>query len=811
MKTLFRLAACLLLSLTAVSSVHPQDPAPPKPAEGATVRLEFREQQWLPALEWLAGHLKLNLDWRKLPEGTFNLHSEKTYTIAEAEDLLNMQLLARGFTLLKRGEVLRVEPLEGIDITLVPRVEPDALAGLQKHSIARVSFSLESMLAEDASTDLKPLLSPYGKMHALVAANRLEVMDAVVNLREVHRLLSSADSGQGKRQRVLEIKLQNRKAIDIAPMVRQLLGLPSDGLPSASTQAQLDIEQTRLKAEAVKQLGGNAKDVLTQKKAEVFLVVNEKENSILVQAPPEKMDIARQAIESLDKELPPADTVWDTINKVKVYAVSGYDPATIAKMLAALQESGNLSKETRIQHDATQQKIIAVASPDDQVMISRLIEQFRGEKRTAHVLPIEGVDCDYAVNALKLLLKPAERFVAGADGKFEAEADPSRDRLLLWATTKEVEEVRQFLAQLGGSLENQTDAASSRMQVVRLGGASFESVAQQFKEVWSDYADAPVVIQAQPPKADASRNPESGQNQPEPKAPAAPTSPKIAEGATFSGKGLLFASTSVPASVTPSQDPAPVESKPSIRLIEGKNGEIMIVSRDPKLALSARKLLQQLTPSEEDVRIVTLEHAQAQSVKTHIDQVMPSLKPTTTSRLAPSYTAPSIQVDARLNRLVIQHCTPSQWEIISQIVKVLDVAAEDETLDRKQVVHRLRYRRAEDVAKALRDAYKDVMEERAKAAAPVPTGFSRGLAASSRSPEYQGLLSIGVDEQANLLIISAPVYMVEEVLSIVETMDTPRDATSVAVIPLSQRSIDFKAEHLNKTLETIKKIRAAKK
>jgi len=110
------------------------------------------------------------------------------------------------------------------------------------------------------------------------------------------------------------------------------------------------------------------------------------------------------------------------------------------------------------------------------------------------------------------------------------------------------------------------------------------------------------------------------------------------------------------------------------------------------------------------------------------------VKPTTTSRLAPSYTAPSIQVDARLNRLVIQHCTPSQWEIISQIVKVLDVAAEDETLDRKQVVHRLRYRQAEDVAKALRDAYKDVMEERAKAAAPVPTGFSRGLAASSRSP-----------------------------------------------------------------------------
>lgn len=773
---------------------------------------------WLPALEWLAGHLKLNLDWRKLPEGTFNLHSEKTYTIAEAEDLLNMQLLARGFTLLKRGEILRVEPLEGIDITLVPRVEPDALANLQKHSIARVSFPLESMLAEDASTDLKPLLSPYGKMHALIAANRLEVMDAVVNLREVHRLLNSADSGQGKRQRVLEIKLKNRKAIDIAPMVRQLLGLPPDGMPSASTQAQLDIEQTRLKAEAVKQLGGNAKEVLTQKKLEVFLVVNEKENSILVQAPPEKMDIARQAIESLDKELPPADTVWDTINKVKVYAVSGYDPATIAKMLAALQESGNLSKETRIQHDATQQKIIAVASADDQLTISRLIEQFRGEKRTAHILPIEGVEPDYAVSALKLLLKPAERFIAGADGKFEAEADPANHRLLLWATAKEVAEIREFLAQLGGSLENQVDAAASRMQVVRLGGASFQSVAQQFKEVWSDYADAPVIIQAQPPKVDLPNAPadnKSGEHQPAPAPPAPAVAPKIAHDPLHAGNGQVFTSASAPpmqpAPAAPLQEPATPESKPGIRLIEGKNGEIMIVSRDPKLAASARKLLQQLTPSEEDVRIITLNHAQAQSVKTHIDQVMPSLKPASTSRLAPSYTAPSIQVDARLNRLVIQHCTPDQWEVINQIVTVLDVAADNEELDRKQVVHRLRYRRAEDIAKALRDAYKDVMEDRAKTAAPVPTGFSRGLAASSRNPEYHGLLSIGVDEQANLLIISAPAYMVEEVLNIVETMDTPRDATSVAVIPLSQRSIEFKADHLNKTLEAIKKLRAGKK
>lgn len=821
----YLLAPALVLS--AVSSVFSQSPpadsGPPNPAPqeaaepaGASVaaaalpgeekvRLEFREQQWMPAMEWLAGKLKLNLDWRKLPEGTFNLHSEKTYTIAEAEDLLNMQLLARGFTLLKRGEVLRVEPLEGIDITLVPRVEPEGLSDLQKHSIARVSFPLESMLAEEAATDLKPLLSPYGKMHALIAANRLEVMDAVVNLREVHRLISTSDVGQGKRQRVLEIKLVNRKAIDIAPMVRQLLGLPPDGLPNASTQAQLDIEQTRLKAEAVKQLGGNAKDVLTQKKAEVFLVVNEKENSILVQAPPEKMDIARQAIESLDKALPPTESAWETISKVKVYSVSGYDPATIAKMLASLQEIGNLSKETRIQHDATQQRIIAVGGADDQLTISKLIEQFRGEKRSAHVVPIAGVEPEYAVNALKLVLKPAERFTSGADGKFEVEADPVRERMILWATAKEVEEVRAFLAQLGGTTETAASDAS-RFQVVHLRGAPFDAVAEQFKQVWNDLGDAPLVIQ---PKAQDDRGETPPEQNDSKHRPENVPAKKEASEPTQAPLGEVFASTPAPREAPPAQ-----EVKPNVRLIEGKNGEMVIVSRDPKLAADAKRLLEQLTPSDEDVRIITLRYAQAQSVKTHVDQVMPSIRAASTSRLDPVRKAPTVQVDARLNRLVVQHCNQEQWEVINQIVTVLDVAADNDELERRQIVHRLRYRRAADVAKALKDAYKDVMEDGNRsrsASAVVPTGFSRGLAASSRNPEYQGLLSIGVDEEANLLILSAPAYMVEEVLQIVESMDTRQNGTNVAVVSLNQRSIDFKVEHLNKTLETIRKLRSSKK
>ncbi len=270
------------------------------------VVLNFHDADWLPALDWLAKQLKLNLDFQGLPEGKLSLFSTNEYTLEEAEDLINMQLLGRGYTLLKRGEVLRLVPMKDIDITLVPRVNPEELEQLQKHQVARVSIALDWMVADQAAKEFKPLLSPYGQMFPLASSNRLEVLDAVVNLRELVRLITRAESDDGRRIRVQEFQLKYRKAHEVAVQVRQLLGLPPDGTPAPSTQTQLEIEQARFRAEAVKQLGNNARDLLGDRKPDTFLVVNDKENSIVVNAPPDKLEMVRQTVETLDNHCPKA-------------------------------------------------------------------------------------------------------------------------------------------------------------------------------------------------------------------------------------------------------------------------------------------------------------------------------------------------------------------------------------------------------------------------------------------------------------------------------------------------------------------------
>ena len=793
------------------------------------VRLEFRGQGWLPALEWLARQLNLNLDWQTIPEGEFNLSSSKEYTVEEAQDLINMQLLARGFTLLQRGEVLRVAPLKDLDITLVPRVSAEELATLPRHQFVRVSFMLDWMIAEDAAKEFKPLLSPFGQLFAMASSNRIEAMDAVVNLRELDRLLSRAESDEGRRERVAEFRLEHRPAEEVAAKVRKLLGLPAEGTPEVpGVQTQLDIEKTKFHLEAVKQLGASAQPLLNEK-PEVFLVVNEKENSILVNARPDKMEIARQAIEAMDKPLPPAESSWESLNRVKVYEVSGFNPATVSQILASLQERGNMAKETRIQHEPAYNRIIAVASPEDQVTIANLIDSFRTQGRKAEVLSLATVDARYAAKAVQLVLKnpirPSSAPGVASDGQFQIEPDVQNKRLLLWATPAEVTEVRDFLVQLGETF--QSADANSQMHVVNLGGVNVAELTPLLKQAWSEISDAPLVIETQadpttappptetPESSEQSAMPPTGRTVANPPPirlvaqqqvvgqPAAPQEPAAAPPAPEDAQAVAPATAAppiaAPAAAAPPATEHPVTGQPAqapVRIIEGDDGEVVIISKDPAAANAARQFLQHMVPDPGQVQVVQLKHSQASIVKAQLDIALAHTLADTTSTLSTEQPL-KIDTDVRTNRLLIQHATPRQTRLINQIVPALDQPEqEDQRLAREQRIYRVQYKRVTEVAEVIKEVYRDLLSTSDKAFANLnlnqPIGYNRAVAASNRSPEYQGLLAIGIDAEANTLVISAPNYLIEEVMELVKSVDVKTAGSTIAVVSVKSAATNAK-------------------
>lgn len=804
------------------------------------VRLEFQEQKWLPVLEWLAAQRHLNLDWQKLPDGTLNLASSKEYTIEEAEDLINMQLLARGFTLLQRGEVLRVVPLKDIDITLVPRVTAEELAKIPQHRFVRCTFPLEWMLAEEASNELKPLVSPYGKLFPMAASNRLEAMDAVVNLREVQRLLMRAEAEDSRRDRVAEFKLKHRKAAEVAIKVRMLLGLPPEREHlSREVQTQRDIEQLKFQAEAIKALGANAPQVMKEKPPNMYVVANSDDNTILVNGRPDKIELAREAIEALDKPEPPHESSWETFNRVKTYPLTGIDYSAVTTLIQNVQTTGNFDKETRVQYDPTYNRLIVYATPEDQVTIAGLIGNFHVEPRRAEVLQLTQLEAEYATKVVKLVLKAPERPAAApgapSEGRFQIEPDITHNRLLLWATEKEAKEVRDFLTGLGESFGD--GKLATQLHIVPLRGTDSAVVAKRLQQVWKEISDSKLIIDASPEEATKAMTPGT-EKQPLPapaQPPAAPAAParQVTPAAEQNEKPqpmsdrmaiamVQLASqqqpvraaeapkepkplpAAVPESVAPAAVPAQSGKDSAVHVIADKDDEMIIVSRDPAAAAAAKQFIEQVVPSSEEVQIIPLKYAQAGVVKTQLDNILAYSRTAQISQLD-TYTPLVIEAESRTNRLMIQHATPKQMHIINKVVPMLDQPEQGEDkLARQQQIYRAQRKRASEIAAVIKDVYRDLLSTSDKIfdarVGYRPYGYNQAMAATSKSPEYAGLLSVGIDDTGNSIVLSAPAYLIDEVMDVAKKVDMSADKEKVAVISVTKASKQSISDSLNRIL-----------
>ncbi len=806
------------------------------------VRLEFQEQKWLPVLEWLAAQRHLNLDWQKLPEGSLNLASSKEYTIEDAEDLINMQLLARGFTLLQRGEVLRVVPLKDIDITLVPRVTADELAKLPQHRFVRCTFPLEWMLAEEASTELKPLVSPYGKLFPMAASNRLEAMDAVVNLREVERLLTRAETDNSRRDRVAEFKLKHRKAEEVAVKVRQLLGLPPDHQHlSREVQTQRDIEQLKFQAEAVKALGANASQLpqlVKEKPPNMYVVANEEDNTILINGRPDKIELAREAIEALDKPEPPHDSSWETFNRVKTYPLTGIDYAAVTALIQNVQSTGNVAKETRFQYDPTYNRLIVYATPEDQVTIAGLIGNFHTEPRRAEVLQLTQLEAEYATKVIKLVLKSPDRPPAApgapSEGRFQIEPDIAHNRLLLWATEREAKEVRDFLTGLGESFGEAKLA--TQLHIVPLRGTDSAVVAQRLKQVWKEISDSKLIIDANPEEATKAMAPAPGaQPLPAPAIPPAPAAPAkqmtpasernekpqpMSDRVAVATVQLASQQQLVPGAEAPKEPkplpaaapestaapaaPAQSSKDSSVHVIADKDDEMIIVSRDPAAAAAAKQFIEQVVPSADDVQVIPLKYAQAGLVKTQLDNILAYSRTAQVSQLD-TYAPLVIEADSRTNRLMIQHATAKQIHLINKIVPMLDQPEQgDDKLARKQQIYRAQRKRASEIVAVIKDVYRDLLSTSDKVfdarIGYRPYGYNQAIAATSKNPEYAGLLSVGTDDTGNSIVFSAPAYLIDEVMEVAKKVDMSADKEKVAVISVTKASKQSISDSLNRVL-----------
>ena len=371
----------------------------------------------------------MSLDWQEAPSGFLNLTTPRAYTVREVRDLINGRLLPRGFTLLAQDDVLSLVDVKKLDPSMVPRVGAEELDKHDPHEFVKVSFVLDRLMAETAVDELKPMLSPNGKLTALKETNRIEAIDAVVNLREIRALILSEQSPDSRRYPPQVFKLKYRLASEILKQLESLLGVESKGAAAAPMNPQ-QMQEAQMRAQMMAQQGqpqgqgGKPGEGAKPKaKSEITLVADDRNNCIIAHATPDKLAAVKQAIAIMDVPLDREPSLAATLGRMQVYHLATMNPVPLVK---TLKELGDFDMRTKLEADEKNGTIIADATPADHAIIGALIAKLDGTGRDFHVIPLKVLLADDVAGTI------AQMFRGGR--KEEKKTGPRFVGWVVWTT-----------------------------------------------------------------------------------------------------------------------------------------------------------------------------------------------------------------------------------------------------------------------------------------------------------------------------------------------------------------------------------------
>ena len=379
---------------------RPPDPEELKvlPDEDGKVQFNFNGQPWEAVLKWLADVSGKSLDWQEMPGDYLNLVTQRSYTLDEARDLINLHLLVRGFTLLGEDEILSVVNIKKLNPGMVPRVAADKLGERLPHEFVKVSFALDWLMADSAAEELKPMLSPNGKLTALKTTNRLEAVDAVTNLREIFAVLTEEQSDTGLERLFQEFKLLHSDCEEVLKQLQTLLGVEKK---SAGPMSKEQIEAAKRAAAVAAQQAKSGKPPTPKAKVTVNLVADRRKNSILVNAPPDKMAFIEKAIETLDMPSDEGGSLLRNPDRMQIYRLESIQAEALIK---TLEDLGDMDFYTKLEVDKENNAVVAYASLADHLMIRSLIEKLDSGSRRFEAIQLQGLRAESVVEVIDFMM-----------------------------------------------------------------------------------------------------------------------------------------------------------------------------------------------------------------------------------------------------------------------------------------------------------------------------------------------------------------------------------------------------------------------
>jgi type II secretory pathway component GspD/PulD (secretin) len=807
--------------------------------EDTKLTFNFRYQPWQDVLDWFAEQADLSLLLESPPPGTFNYSDTRSYTPAEALDVLNGVLLTKGYTLVRRDRMLVLVNLEdGVPPNLVPDVPLEDLDQRGEYELIRVLFPVWNMTPEQAAEEIEPILGPQGKVVTLPQARQIQVTETAGRLRTIRSIVNAVEQPELGKAGLREFPLKHVSFDAAMPTIRHMLGIPAEAYSTPDGTMQI------------------TKSAVGE--------------TILFRGTAQHAARLEEILRLID--VPEAAIGIDGSPQLEVYPITTADPETVLNVLKTLLRS---DPNVTLTADKEAGQLVAFATPPQQATIRATIEQMQRDNREVAVIALTNTDPQVAVLAINKLF-----------GSVDDEPDPKAPRvdadlnsrsLLVRGTAGQLDQIRNLLRQLGETDEDGSSGRRASQQHVRLlplTGAAAQSAIDQIEQIWPSVRTNRIRVITPSAGIKSYRPSESDEPLPDepresprarPAADAAtdlrdlwqllrqpgidndaPRTPVVPDGAD-TRKGLFrYASEDVApnepaaeradAPQPPAPSPQPSRAKGSPIIISSGPGGILIASDDLEALDELEELFSNVagrsSTTGREYAVFYLKYSKASTIAEVLAAIFGGKAGGSDRGLigdmasnalgdvggalmgdlllggggsSGSFTSASVDVvpDARLNALIV-HAKPADLDTVEQLLKILDqrTGPEDVVADGQPRAIPVYNTSVTRVAEVVQQLYQDRM---ASGGAMSPQEMMRMIRGGPNTDQQIQKMAIAVDADNNMLIVRAPDPLFEEVKALVAELDaTQADSPEITrVVSLKHSNSSSVQKALTSILDNV--------
>ena len=758
------------------------------------VRFRFAGAPWRSVLQWLAETGEYALHINDLPLGSFTYSDEKSYTLDEAINRINLFLIPKRYTLVRSERLLSVISLD--DETSVRQLEsmarivsPAELDGLGSHELVKCFFPLGSISQDHALEELSSLML-LREPNVLSKTNQLLVLDTAAKLRMVLSVLNSLAHPNAAFGPVKKFPLGDLDPEKALAQVRPHVGLDPLAMIGADIRLSVDRDRRQLLASGSSENLGAVATVLA-----------------LLQDTNEQTIVGDELV-------------------FRTHDVGDANIQTVDNVLQTLLAE----EDVRLNADAVSNQLAVLANEKVHALVNKTIQDLSSTHNLIEfkVFEVDSIDARYAALVLN------DMYASHRDSSDEStvshdspriDADSYSGRLFIRARKSQLKEIERAIEQI--SLESpQTE---SNLRLLPYHGEKTNSLLDSARRLWPHKNRIEVI----PPNHDPPRG-ESLEREINSAVPKEAFQGGNERGIelikysltdSFSNETDGQSSGSVPKKKFESNAPAAIHVRPTREGLLVHCDDASAVERfaEHLELISGTKYRKPGRQTNRQLAVFYLKHAKIDDANALLRQLLDDESwskdgyPAGLARLALTargteplegfasawgYDATTVIPDSRLNRLFV-YGTREDLDAIEAHLQVIDrenSIADVRTHGTPRVI-RFEHAEAEDVAAVIRDTYSGriALSEKdrrtAEAAQRPPRANEQGgnqfdpkpntsQAQNGDAETDEGKMTLAVDAKSNTIVVTAPSQLADEVERLAQTID--RDSEHVVqVIPLT--------------------------